>query len=188
MKETEARNRDTYRVTLKQRKVVWQLWVEGNTAKQIAGQFRPSLADITIYKLFREFKNLSAHSLLAIYQGDGPPDLIIDKWKRYNIHSPKKIREFDELKRQKQPESNTLKASKENEGAIIAPPKCFQKDKMGRCRNVALRSDCGPCFYLRLGRTQEDIDRLIELTVNLPNRVQQTKESFLARDKKSNTS
>ncbi len=184
MKKIEARNREIYRGTLTQLKVVWKLWAEGNTAKQIVGQLQPPLAESTIYKWVKEFKNLSAQSLLAIYEEDGPPALIIDKWKSYNIHHPEKLREIDELKRQKQPKSITLKNRKENEDAIIVPPKCFQKDKWGRCRNVALRSDCGPCFYLRLGRTQDEIDRLIAQSDNLPASVRQAKESFFTRSKK----
>jgi len=184
MKEIEARNREIYRGTLKQRKMVWQLWAEGNTAGQIASQFRPPLAESTIYKWVKEFKNLSAHSLLAIYEEDGPPDLIVDKWKSYNIHCPEKIAEIDELKKQKRPQSSALKEPRENENAIIAPPNCFEKDEWGRCRNAALRSDCGACFYLRIGRTQDEINRLIAQSENLPARVRQAKESFFARSKK----
>ena len=123
---------------------------------------------------------------MAIYEDDGPPDLVVDKWESYNMPYAEKIKEIDELKKQKQPKSSTPTNPKENEKAIIAPPNCFEQDKEGRCRNVALRSDCGTCFYLRLGRTQEGIDHLINLSLGLPNKVQQTKESFLARDNGNN--
>ena len=182
MKEAEeTRNREIYRGTLKQKKVVYKLWAEDCTAKQIVGQMQPPLAPSTIYKWVKEFKNLSARSLLAIYEEDGPPDLIIDKWKSYNINYPEKIKEIDEPKKQKQPKSSA--PTNPNENAIIAPPNCFEKNEWGLCRNAGLRSDCGPCFYLRIGRTQDDIDRLIEMSSSLPDKVQQAKESFLARYK-----
>jgi site-specific recombinase XerD len=67
------------------------------------------------------------------------------------------------------------------EDKVVAPPSCFVKDEWGCCSNVALRSDCSSCYYLRLGRTKDDIERLIALSLSLPTKVQQAKESFLAQ-------
>lgn len=78
-------------------------------------------------------------------------------------------------------EREQSKTPNSNENAIIKPPDCFEKDEWGRCRNVALRSDCAPCFYLRLGRTQDETDQLIERSLNLPGYVQQAKKEFLEK-------
>jgi hypothetical protein len=85
-------------------------------------------------------------------------------------------------------ETDTTKpfeADKETDDAIVAPPTCFEKNEWGCCSNVGLRSDCGPCYYLRIGRTQDEIDRLIAQSESLPARVRQAKESFLARSKRN---
>ncbi len=64
---------------------------------------------------------------------------------------------------------------------VIKPSSCFVTDENGHCRGAGLRSDCEPCYYLRIGRTQEEIDRLVSWSLNLPAKVQQAKESFAKR-------
>jgi hypothetical protein len=187
MKSTEPRNRAIYKGTLEQKKEVWRLWAMDHVVKQIVTQIRPPLAETTIYKWIGEFKVLSARELLACYEKDRLPELVINKWKSYHNDHPEMIKEIDELMKNTLVISNQQAGTKESENAVIKPPTCFEKNKMGLCRNAGLRSDCGPCFYLRLGRTQENIDYLIEMSLNLPKKVQQAKEDFLARDKKNNT-
>jgi len=75
--------------------------------------------------------------------------------------------------------------NKETDDVVVAPPTCFEKNEWGCCSNVGLRSDCGPCYYLRIGRTQDEIDPLIAQSESLPAKVRQAKESFLARFKKN---
>ena len=77
----------------------------------------------------------------------------------------------------------SLEDDKETDDVKVAPPPCFVKDEWGCCSNAGLRSDCGPCYYLRIGRTEDDIERLIASSLSLPTKVQQAKESFLARSK-----
>ncbi|MGD0795318.1 MAG: hypothetical protein ABR958_07030 [Dehalococcoidales bacterium] len=187
MKSTEPRNRAIYKGTLEQKKEVWRLWAMDHVVKQIVTQIQPPLAETTIYKWIREFKVLSARELLACYEKDRLPELVIKKWKSYYNDHPEMTNEIDELMKKTLAISNQQTGTNESENAVIKPPSCFEKNEMGLCRNVALRSDCGPCYYLRLGRTQEDIERLVEWTLNLPKRVQQAKESFLAREKKNDT-
>lgn len=79
-----------------------------------------------------------------------------------------------------------FEVDKEIDDAIVMPPTCFEKSQWGCCSNVGLRNDCGPCYYLRIGRTRDEIDRLIAHSGSLPARVRHAKEYFLARSKKNN--
>ena len=76
-----------------------------------------------------------------------------------------------------EPPTNTAFLDGATEDAIVAPPTCFEKNEWGCCSNAGLRSDCGPCYYLRLGRTQQEIDRLIARPLSLHARARQAKES-----------
>jgi hypothetical protein len=91
--EEPGGEREIYRGTITQKKRVWGWRADGLTNKQIANQFRPSIAESTVRKWVGEFKRLSPKTLLGVYE-DKPPFLIIDKWKADN---PDKIGELDEL-------------------------------------------------------------------------------------------
>jgi hypothetical protein len=186
MKSSEPRNRAIHKGTLEQKKEVWRLWATDHVVKQIVTQIKPPLAETTIYKWIREFKNLSAKELLVCYEDERLPELVLKKWKSYHINYPGMVKEIDELLEKEYAISNQRGKTKENEKTIIKPPDCFEKNEMGLCRNAGLRSDCGPCFYLRLGRTQEEIERLIKLSLELPDKINQAKKEFLARNKWSN--
>ena len=77
----------------------------------------------------------------------------------------------------------SLEDNKETDNVKVAPTPCFVKDEWGCCSNAGLRSDCGPCYYLTIGRSEDDIERRIASSLSLPAKVQQAKESFLARSK-----
>jgi hypothetical protein len=61
---------------------------------------------------------------------------------------------------------------------VTRPPSCFERDERSRCRNGGLCSDCGPCLYLRFGITQEDIDRIIEASRSLADKVKVVRVYF----------
>lgn len=108
----EKRIRGIYRGTLEQRREVWRLLANGLTAKQIDCQVR--VAQSTVYKWNREFKDLPPEHLLAVYEEekDGvPPMLIVGRWKSLNHGEPERIANLDALIREKKTKPDVQVAS-----------------------------------------------------------------------------
>ena len=72
---------------------VWQLWAEGQKAKEISVKLDISMG--TAYKWIADLKRFSPQELAYYYPNGSIPDIVLDKWKYF--HSSIERDEFEKL-------------------------------------------------------------------------------------------